>query len=99
MQEFFQNSVTQLKALVDTRTQALLELRSSMPHLDQYTRDSVDILTRHVRLFGKFFRRVQQLSVAKFVLLPMCNDVILFYWGLIVQASESSSELLSGGAL
>jgi len=59
-------------------------------------RRSIDQLTRHVRLFGKFFRRIQQLCVARFVALPMCSDVVLYYWGKVVQATTSSSDAIAG---
>ena len=54
------------------------------------------MLTRHVRLFGKFFRRVQQLSFIKFVKLPLCSELILYYWNKVVQASEMPAEAMAG---
>ena len=57
---------------------------------------SVDILTRHVRLFGKLFRRMQELSHSKFVALPLCSDLVLYYWSKVVQASGAPAEAIAG---
>ncbi|KAJ7684034.1 ARM repeat-containing protein [Mycena rosella] len=53
-----------------------------------YAHHSVDILTRHIRLFGKFFRRLQELSSARFTNLPVCADLVAYYWGKVVTATE-----------
>jgi len=57
---------------------------------------AVDKITRHVRTFGKFFRRLQQLETKRFVLLPICTDVVLYYWNKVVQSTEVSPELING---
>ncbi|KAH7887621.1 ARM repeat-containing protein [Phlebopus sp. FC_14] len=76
---FFQSSTAQLRVLSELRINLILALRSSSIS-DTFTTASVDRLTRHVRVYGKFFRRVQQLDAGKFVELPSCNDVVLYYW-------------------
>jgi len=63
-----------------------------MPASDPITTLSIDRLTRHIRVFGKFFRRLQQLDAAKFVELPGCNDMVLYYWSKVVEATDHRSE-------
>lgn len=57
---------------------------------------SIDKLTRHIRVFGKFFRRIQQLSPKKFILLPECTDLILFYWDQVKQATGAPPNFIEG---
>jgi len=80
--------------LIELRINLVIALRS-LPTVDAITRRSIDQLTRHVRLFGKFFRRLQQLSVVRFVTLPTCSDLVLYYWSKIVQAA-STPDLIAG---
>ncbi|KAH7916807.1 ARM repeat-containing protein [Hygrophoropsis aurantiaca] len=87
-EQLFQSSAVQLKTLSELRVGLLLALQSS-PAPSPLTAKSVDQLTRHVRLFGKFFRRLQQLEPGKFVQLPTCNDLVLYYWSKVVQASTN----------
>ncbi|KAI6134978.1 ARM repeat-containing protein [Pisolithus croceorrhizus] len=91
--ELFQSSTAQLKLLSEQRISFVLGLRSS-PRPDPITAATVDILTRHVRIFGKFFRRLQQLDPAKFVELPTCNAMVLYYWEKVVQAANGSSDMI-----
>ena len=60
---------------------------------------AIEKITRHVRTFGKFFRRLQQLETKKFVLLPICTDIVLYYWNKVVQSTEVSPELINGTPL
>lgn len=68
-------------------------------NIDVNSKRSVDILTRHIRLFGKFFRRLQQLSPIRFSKLSMCNDLILFYWSQVVEATGGPPEQIAGKRL
>lgn len=96
LQELFHNSAIQVKTLSELRTNIVLTLARSGLSLDASARRSVDILTRHIRLFGKFFRRLQQLSQTRFAALPMCGDLVLFYWSQVVDATSGSPELIGG---
>jgi len=60
---------------------------------------TVERITRHVRAIGKFFRRLQQLDIKKFVLLPICTDVVLYYWSLVVKSTEVPPEVINGTPL
>ncbi|KAH7931251.1 ARM repeat-containing protein [Leucogyrophana mollusca] len=92
-QQLFQSSAAQLKTISELRVNLLLALQSS-PASSPIVDKSVDQLTRHVRLFGKFFRRLQQIDSAKFVKLPTCNDLILYYWSKVVQATNGQSDYI-----
>jgi hypothetical protein len=96
LEELFQNSAIQLKTLTELRISILFAFRSSDTAPDPVAHNTMDLLTRHVRLFGKFFRRLQQLSVTRFVTLPMCRDLVLYYWDKIVQATNGPPALISG---
>ncbi|KAF9247341.1 ARM repeat-containing protein [Melanogaster broomeanus] len=88
--QLFHSSTAQLQALSELRISLTLALRSS-PTSDPVTAASIDRLTRHVRVFGKFFRRLQQLDPGEFVGLPSCNDMVLYYWSKVVQATDADS--------
>ena len=64
--------------------------------MDAIARRSLDQLTRHVHLFGKFFRAIQKDHVSRFVALPMSNDLVLFYWNVVDQATSAPPELIAG---
>ncbi|KAG6830842.1 hypothetical protein H0H92_014494 [Tricholoma furcatifolium] len=96
IQDLFQNSAIQLKSLTTLRTDVIMGLIQANSASDPQVQRSIDILTRHVRVFGKFFRRLQQLSPARFVALPTCSDLILYYWSQVVRATGEAPSLVSG---
>ncbi|KAG0701790.1 hypothetical protein DFH29DRAFT_999976 [Suillus ampliporus] len=91
--QLFQSSTGQLKILSELRINIVLALRGSGAS-DRLTLLSVDRLTRHVRIFGKKFHRLQQLEPAKFVKLPTGNKIVLYYWDRVVQAINGPPELI-----
>ncbi|KAG1752648.1 ARM repeat-containing protein [Suillus paluster] len=91
--QLFQSSTGQLKILSELRINLVLALRESGAS-DRITLLSIDRLTRHVRVFGKFFRRLQQLEPVKFVELPTGNEIVLYYWDRVVQATNGPPELI-----
>ncbi|KAJ3573347.1 hypothetical protein NP233_g2485 [Leucocoprinus birnbaumii] len=44
-------------------------------------------LTNHVRTYGKYFCRLEQLDASRFVDLPQCGDLVLYYWQQVVDAT------------
>ncbi|KDQ64644.1 hypothetical protein JAAARDRAFT_187954 [Jaapia argillacea MUCL 33604] len=90
LEEFFGNCAVQLQTLSEIRINLVMALPPSATQLL-----ALDQLTRHVRLFGKFFRRLQQLAVQRFVGLPMSNDLVLYYWSKVVQAANSPSDFIA----
>lgn len=91
---FFQNSAVQLQALYELRVKLLDAIGQTT--LDVVSARSLNFLTRHVRLFGKFFRRMQQASCPRFIKLPMCSDLVLYYWSTVVRATNGPPNLVSG---
>lgn len=86
----------QLRALSELRISLVLAVRT-MSASDPITTLSIDRLTRHIRDFGKFFRRLQQLDAANFVQLPGCNDMVLYYWSKVVEATNHrSGDMIQG---
>ena len=96
MDELFQNSAIQLKTISDLRLDLVLALHANHTEPDAVTRVCLDQVTRHVSTFGKLFRRLQQNSVARFVALPMCSELVLYYWDKIVQATNGPPEFIAG---
>ncbi|KAF8592605.1 ARM repeat-containing protein, partial [Ramaria rubella] len=105
----FSQSCFQLtRNLFDLRIQLILALRrdtrtgsitsSSAPSstaIPVPALKSLHQLTRHLRLYGKMFRRMQRLSIQRFVALPQANELVLYYWGEVVKATDGSSEMIS----
>ncbi|KAF8450539.1 ARM repeat-containing protein [Boletus edulis BED1] len=85
--QLFQSSTAQLRALSELRINLILALRT-MQTSGPITTLSIDRLTRHIRIFGKFFKRLQQLDPFKFVELPTCNEMVLYYWSKVVEATD-----------
>ena len=94
MRRFFQNSAVQLQALSELRINLVSALGTTSG--DAMTERTVDLLTRHVRVFGKLFRRMQRDNAANFVTLPMCGDLVLYYWSKVVQATNGKPEQIAG---
>ncbi|KAF8528819.1 ARM repeat-containing protein [Hysterangium stoloniferum] len=69
--------------------------RSTPTSIPVLSTKSIEHLTRHLRLYGKMFRRMQQLSVKRFVELPNANDLVLYYWGEVVKAASGPSDMIS----
>ncbi|KAI1796323.1 ARM repeat-containing protein [Ganoderma leucocontextum] len=97
VQEFFQNSAVQLQALSELRIN-LVSALGTMP-VDPITQRALDLLTRHVRVFGKLFRRMQRDNSSHFVTLPMCGDLVLYYWSKVVQATNGKPEQIADSSL
>jgi len=97
--ECFKSSGFQMQSLYERRTAITTSLNSSnLPNTPPVLL-TIERITRHVRAFGKFFRRLQQLETRKFVLLPICTDVVLYYWSTVVKSTEVPPELVNGTPL
>ncbi|KAJ6486383.1 armadillo-type protein [Mycena vitilis] len=85
-----QESSTSVQSLVPRRHDIIVNPQSaSAPNAG--AQRAVDTLTRHIRLLGKFFRRLQELSVSRFATLPSCPALIAFYWKQVTTATENPS--------
>ncbi|KAI9512244.1 ARM repeat-containing protein [Russula earlei] len=91
--EVFRFSAVQLRDLYEMRIGLLMNLRSAPMPSDPIAFHSLNLLYKFIRTFGKFFRRLQQVDAAHFVDLPLCDNLILYYWEKVVQAN-SSPELI-----
>ncbi len=96
LQDLFRSSVLQLQSLADLRHTIVLTFAQNGQLEPLSSSMSIGVLTRHIRLFGKFFRRLQQLSHARFVELPTCADLVLFYWSKVVDATSGPREYVAG---
>jgi hypothetical protein len=92
--QLFRNSAAQLQTITELRMSLVSAL--SPATLNSPVEPSINILTRHIRLLGKFFRRLQQLDVQRFVALPGCSDLVMYYWSKVVQATDGPSEYIKG---
>lgn len=91
LQELFKNTVIQLQALAEKRILIVLSLQQSATSPDPIAVQSINYLTRHIFVFGKFYRRMLQLDAGRFVTLPMSTDLVFYYWSKVVQATGSPS--------
>ena len=97
MEEMFQDSAAQVKALIAMRQSIVLSVMQNDPtENNQNLRRTIIVLTRHIRLFGKFFRRMQQLSHERFVQLPTSGDLIMFYWSQVVESTNYPGSFVAG---
>ncbi|KAM6495766.1 Armadillo-type fold [Amanita muscaria] len=95
LREVFQDLVIRFQSLANLRQNLVLHLVQSGQSDTLRSSKVVDVMTRHTRLFGKFFKRLQQLSHARFTELPMCGDLVLFYWAQVVNATGGPCEYVA----
>ena len=83
--------------LFESRTAitSTLQSRGSQPS-DPLGIRSLDYLARHVRQYGKLFRRMQQLTKDNFVSMQARSELVLYYWSKVVQATNSPSNYIAG---
>ncbi|KAJ7590824.1 armadillo-type protein [Mycena floridula] len=90
--QLFQQSAVHLRQLCELR---LNLIGSGLTTANPQAKVSAVLLTKHVLLLGKFFRRLSHTSHPRFVQLPMCSDMVLFYWDQVVQATGGQPELIA----
>ncbi|KJA30164.1 hypothetical protein HYPSUDRAFT_125792 [Hypholoma sublateritium FD-334 SS-4] len=94
VEDIFQSSMVQVKALADLRKSIVSSVIQNDSMKNDQVRRTVVLLTKHLRTFGKFFRRLQQLSPERFVSLPVCGDLIMSYWSQIVDSTNYPQNLI-----
>ena len=87
-----EESGRKLEFLVNQRRGIILDHKAGLAANPPAQR-TVDVLTRHIRLMGKFFRRLQELSVNRFATLPCCPTLIAFYWGEVTNATLDPNQI------
>ncbi|KAJ3710388.1 ran binding protein 11 [Lentinula raphanica] len=89
----FHQSVQQLQRLVSQRA-TVINLQPSDPsRLSPQTLLTHQILTKHIRRFGKFYLRMAAVDPRRMTELPNCSDVVMFYWGQVVEAANDFSAI------
>lgn len=78
------------------RKDIMLSVKQQNLLINPQTQRTVSILTRHLRAYGKYFRRLQQLSQARFVDLPGSGELIMLYWSQIVESTEHNQSDIAG---
>ncbi|GJJ07307.1 hypothetical protein Clacol_001508 [Clathrus columnatus] len=98
---FSQSCFTLFPKLFELRMSLILGLQQSLASDSRLASSfpssvskSINLLTHHIWLYGKMFRRMQQLSTKRFVQMPNANDIVLYYWNQIVKAANGSSRLI-----
>ncbi|KAF8351332.1 armadillo-type protein [Amanita rubescens] len=88
LQDLFRSSVLQLQSLADLRYTIVLTFAQNGQLEPLGSSMSIGVLTRHIR-------RLQQLSHVRFVELPTCADLVLFYWSKVVDATSGPREYVA----
>ncbi|PPQ99043.1 hypothetical protein CVT24_003603 [Panaeolus cyanescens] len=84
----FNSSVAQVKMLTELRKTLLLTVVQSNVQLNGQATQTVVNYTKHLRLFGKLFRRLQQLHAQRFASLEESPGLILYYWSQVVDSKN-----------
>lgn len=93
-QALFENCARQLQYLFDLRLNIVIGLIAENGLTNPIAQQTVKDLTRHVMLYGRLFRRFQQLDARRFANLPLCGDLVLFYWSKVVQSTTGPAEYI-----
>ncbi|KAF5321876.1 hypothetical protein D9619_000809 [Psilocybe cf. subviscida] len=88
VEELFQNCAAQIKQLMSMRKDIMLSVKQQNLLTNPQVQRTVSILTRHLRTYGKYFRRLQQLSQERFVALPGSGELIMLYWSQIIESTN-----------
>lgn len=56
----------------------------------------IEVFTKHIKLYGKMFRRMQRLFSRRFIGLPGANEFVLYCWTEVVKAASGPSDLIEG---
>ncbi|KIY74164.1 ARM repeat-containing protein [Cylindrobasidium torrendii FP15055 ss-10] len=88
---FFTSSASQVRALLQLRMQII---STGAPENPQ-SRAFIEVLTKHIRHIGKFFRHLSRLSQTRFVELPGCAELVIFYWEHVVSATSAPADTVA----
>lgn len=86
----------QLQTLSELRISIVTILRTGQVASNSTSEQSITNLTRHIFLFGKYFRRLSQLDGSRFITMPLCAEMVFYYWSKVVQATSSQSACIEG---
>lgn len=92
---FFQHSILELQQFVGLRTNFVASVLGSGRLNDEPCRRTMDLLSKRIRAYGKFYYRLAILGPARFVELPNCTDMIMFYWSEIEKATNAPPQSIA----
>ncbi|KAG8903449.1 hypothetical protein FRB99_003271 [Tulasnella sp. 403] len=94
-QRFFAMATSHVQLLWGYRLSIATSLRDATLSPEPGSLRCLELLTKHVKAFGKAFRRMQQTGIARFVELPNCNPLVLSYWDKVVQATHAPPDAIA----
>ncbi|KAG8934669.1 hypothetical protein FRC02_009496 [Tulasnella sp. 418] len=89
---FFAFTINQLQGLWSFRTALAEALYLKQIPASDVTIKTLELITRRVKAFGKGFRRMQQTGIVRFVTLPGCSQLVLYYWDRVMEATNALPE-------
>ncbi|KAF9076797.1 ran binding protein 11 [Rhodocollybia butyracea] len=84
----FSTSIQQLQRLVVQRAEVIKAQEHTTP-LSAQALSTHQVMTKHIRRFGKFFLRMAEVDPRRMAELPQCSDIVIFYWDQIVAAADN----------
>ncbi|KAI0081841.1 ARM repeat-containing protein [Panus rudis PR-1116 ss-1] len=97
--DLFKYSVEQLRLLSEYRIQATVHLRNTGSVNALVPQQCLKVLYRHIYLYGKFFRRLQQLDTPRFITMPLCADLVSYYWSKVEEATSGPPQQIEDSPL
>jgi hypothetical protein len=94
LRQVCQSAAAQLPVLANLRGELTLQYHHS-PTSDIGLR-GIERFTRHVLVYGKMFRRLQQVDKTRFAALPGFTEVVLYYWSKVVQSTQVAADFIAG---
>ncbi|KIK67986.1 hypothetical protein GYMLUDRAFT_36796 [Collybiopsis luxurians FD-317 M1] len=89
----FHDSAQRLQHLIVQRAAIIKRLPRNPSELGPHTKMTLQVLYKHIRRFGKFYLRMATIDPRRMAQLPSCSEVVMFYWGQIVEATNDLSSI------
>lgn len=93
---FFQHTIQEVRHFVSLRSSFVASVLASNRLNDVACRRTMDLLVKRIKGYGKFYFRLAMLNPGRFVELPSCTDMIMFYWTEIEKATEAPPQSIAG---
>ncbi|KZW04127.1 ARM repeat-containing protein [Exidia glandulosa HHB12029] len=91
---FFKSATMVVQPFHELRLNLVKAIRRA-PAQSPAAKATLDIFTRHVRQYGQVFRRMAVGNTGRFVAFPGSTDLVLFYWGIVLQAANDDPKMTS----
>ncbi|KAI5893425.1 ARM repeat-containing protein [Schizophyllum commune H4-8] len=92
---FFQHTIQEVRHFVALRSSFVASVLASNRLSDAACRKTMDLLVKRIKGYGKFYFRLAMLNPGRFVELPSCTDMIMFYWTEIEKATEAPPQSIA----